>query len=920
MRLLFKGMVAAAIILVLLLNCAPTSMASEGLGGGVDTGGRVRRAVERPDHDGPDIVGYMYESFAGTTKSYSVSIKIFYPAQSAGENTTVDSAGAPYPTVVMLTGFGGGLESLNNVATRITTWGMVAVGLEVNWNDWPNCANVSDMNDLLTQLENDNVTTGHRAKGIMDINCFGLFGYSSGGGLTVVDSAGVARIKAAVAWAPAIGNDFSAILATSYTKPIQVQGGSADPDYDEHADYIYKNFKLAPRHHIQINGGNHGGPYSWDGVISHFLRYLRNITAYEEFLYWGGAMNDAANTTYAINFTLANGTYFPPNMTASASNTTPAEDTKVDFTLSIEGYLPLGHARGTFVWDTDSDGTVDDTGPSCMTASRIFNVSGTRYVRVWYQLGDLAINTNRTLSVKVTNLPPTASLDGNRTGVEDELLQFAGTAQDTVGDMAGLQYEWDFGDGSGTPFGKNLSSAHSYSKAGRYNVTFSAMDNDGVKASAALTVDISNVAPQATAGPDVSATEDEVVTFSGEGNDTLSDNQGLEYRWAFGDGAVRDWDKAPAATHSYARSENYTANLTARDGDGAMGSSTLRVRVHNVAPSCQATEPKQGTATGKDEELQFDGTGTDTLSDIASLRFRWDFGDGNSSQWSADARATHTYTKGGSFRPILTVRDDDGALSESDISITIRNQAPTVRITAPQATAASEDEKVLFTAVGDDTESDTGTLEYSWLIDGKTCTGPSIELSFDTQGPRAFNVTVTDREGAKGTDSGLLTVNNIAPKLKADISPATIFSGDSINFSTTVTDSASDRASLKVTWNFGDNTTSANLSGTHIYAKAGTYTVTVSVEDDEGEGALDSITVTVSARPGPPPPPPVYDDNKPSSGPSAAVIAGGAAAAIAVVGVLAFLLMRRRVPGKGDTKRIDELPVEKEAREKNEGD
>jgi PKD repeat protein len=54
-------------------------------------------------------------------------------------------------------------------------------------------------------------------------------------------------------------------------------------------------------------------------------------------------------------------------------------------------------------------------------------------------------------------------------------------------------------------------------------------------------------------------------------------------------------------------------------------------------------------------------------------------------------------------------------------------------------------------------------------------------------------------------------------------------------------------------WDFGDGTSGSGFAPSHLYASAGTYTVTLSVTDDQGRTATDAASVVVTA------PPPVFD-------------------------------------------------------------
>ncbi|MGL5047193.1 MAG: PKD domain-containing protein, partial [Shewanella sp.] len=66
---------------------------------------------------------------------------------------------------------------------------------------------------------------------------------------------------------------------------------------------------------------------------------------------------------------------------------------------------------------------------------------------------------------------------------------------------------------------------------------------------------------------------------------------------------------------------------------------------------------------------------------------------------------------------------------------------------------------------------------------------------------------------------------------------------------------------LNYAWDFGDGNTSTAASPTHTYAKAGAYTVTLTVIDAQNTKAMSSSTVTVVAPVTPPATPPVSESS-----------------------------------------------------------
>ncbi|OON80882.1 PQQ-dependent sugar dehydrogenase [Streptomyces tsukubensis] len=84
------------------------------------------------------------------------------------------------------------------------------------------------------------------------------------------------------------------------------------------------------------------------------------------------------------------------------------------------------------------------------------------------------------------------------------------------------------------------------------------------------------------------------------------------------------------------------------------------------------------------------------------LTYAWDFGDGAT---STEANPSHTYTKNGTFKPTLTVKDPEGLTGTSSLVVTAGNTAPTVNLTAPtDGQLFAFGDTVPFTVTGSDPE------------------------------------------------------------------------------------------------------------------------------------------------------------------------------------------------------------------------
>ena len=223
-------------------------------------------------------------------------------------------------------------------------------------------------------------------------------------------------------------------------------------------------------------------------------------------------------------------------------------------------------------------------------------------------------------------------------------------------------YTWHFCDGS-TMQGTNVT--HIYTQARTFTPWLTVFDGSGDTTLFLPDVTVRNVIPAAAVQADkLQVVEDEAVHFDASGSwDSPSDLPILSYSWDFGDGKV---GFGMDVSHAFSGMGNYTVVLTVSDGK-ATSTSEVEVEVQNVPPIADAGIPKERKATvGKAIILDASGT-TDTPSDMAGLNFTWRIG--NDTVYGEVV--SYTFVSTGEFTVTLTVRDNNGAVSEDTLTFEV---------------------------------------------------------------------------------------------------------------------------------------------------------------------------------------------------------------------------------------------------------
>ncbi|MBO3096483.1 PKD domain-containing protein [Cellulomonas dongxiuzhuiae] len=319
-----------------------------------------------------------------------------------------------------------------------------------------------------------------------------------------------------------------------------------------------------------------------------------------------------------------------------------------------------------------------------------------------------------------------------------------------------------------------------------------------------------NLPPQAAFDATLEGRE---LTLDGSAS-TDADGAVTSWAWDLGDGTTAQGVTPPA--HTYDLAGTYTVTLTVTDDKGATSARQQSVTVANAPPVATFTVAASHLDVAVDASASTDPDG-------AVVGYSWRFGDGAT---ATGATASHTYASAGTYTVTLTVSDHDGTTTTTTQDVTVApNQAPVAGFVAQPSALA-----VAFAPVG--TADPDGTVaSYAWDFgDGATSAQEAPTHTYVEPGTYTVRLTVTDDLGATGTTSSRVVVTaNAAPV--AAFTPTTALLRLAVDASAS---SDPDGSVVAYVWDFGDGAQAAGVAAEHTYSSPGTYTVTLTVRDNQG--------------------------------------------------------------------------------------
>ncbi|MAT99158.1 MAG: hypothetical protein CL608_18585 [Anaerolineaceae bacterium] len=413
-----------------------------------------------------------------------------------------------------------------------------------------------------------------------------------------------------------------------------------------------------------------------------------------------------------------------------------------------------------------------------------------------------------------------------------------------------VSYAWDFGDGTGSTA---ANPSHTYTTPGDYVAILTVTDNQGATTSNAVAIAAQalNINPVAFISADVTSGPAPLsVEFSAAGSYDPDGSIG-NIEWDFGDGGFPNFGSP--AFHTFTAEGTYTVTVTVFDGRGGSGQASLVINVGAEPPNQPPTAVAEvNVDTGDAPFNPFFSSANSSDPDGFITGWLWDFGDGTTS--TLPHPAIKVYETPGVYTVNLTVTDDDGATGSDTLVITVTdggtggNQPPVAIINA-DPTSGPAPLVVVFSSAGS-FDPDGTIVDYFWeFSNGRTTNRENPRLRFNSDGTYTATLTVTDDEGATGTDTITILVGDTSTNQPPTaVATADVTNGEAplMVFFNGSSSTDNDGMIISYAWDFSDGNSATGATALNTYTAAGTYVATLTVTDNEGATATDTVTITVT--------------------------------------------------------------------------
>jgi len=499
------------------------------------------------------------------------------------------------------------------------------------------------------------------------------------------------------------------------------------------------------------------------------------------------ASNHCGNDTTTLPITIR------PN-TISLEVETDGTRTKGCAPLTLQ-FVNKSSGSNSYKWDF-GDGTIDFRTIGKEIVTHTFLNSGTYDVRMYSSNGcsDTSVYVAR---VEVYEKPVASFVADKYAVCLGDSIRFTNQS------INASSYVWSFGNGTRSPL---INPSFAYNTKGIYTVALSAAKTYGPGIvcydTARASVIVNDTLPVTIR---VNNDQGNCAPFTVQFDQDITPFASIE--WNFGDGIV---SSLPKPSHTYQLNGVYTVRVIVRTTGGCTYTGSRIITVAGPTGSLQYS----GGYRCKNNSVQFTPTANNT--DI----IEWNFGDGTIVTTTPQT-VFHTYTKAGTYVPVVRYKNNSGCVFTLPAGDTIR-----VDLMSPGFTQVKQElcgyTDIRFT---DTTRSLFGISTVRWFPgDGSTKNGNAVVHRYTSTGTYEVKMVAQGISGCTDT----ATIN--LPVFVKSIPSAEITGGFNACTITPVSFDASVQSVDSINfykWQLSNGALSSNKTFNYVFSTEGTYQVTL---------------------------------------------------------------------------------------------
>lgn len=459
-----------------------------------------------------------------------------------------------------------------------------------------------------------------------------------------------------------------------------------------------------------------------------------------------------------------------------------------------------------YFWSFGDDSTSTDVNPIHYYAD-----TGSYVVQLIATSGSCADTVEKTVNILQS---PIADFSFDIT-CPDTAVEFTNLSSIAFGSI--VSYEWNFGDNTSST---QANPTKIFPRNGPFTVELVATANTGCTDTVSKEVN-----PDSVITADFSYINN-CLDLPTQFNSLSTSTNGtiVSYEWDFDDG-FQSTIKNPS--HTYTSTGTYDVLLVVTSDIGCVDS-IVKTVVINPPPVANFTVLDECPGTS----INITNL---SISSASNVEYIWDFGDGTG---SSDFEPVKSYDTSGTFTINLTVINDFGCVHDTSIDVNIYPEPVTDFDFGP---VSCLDSVIDFTNNSSITSG--SIVQYVWTFgDGGSSVLTNPSHTYTDAGTYNVSLIAISNNGCSDTNIQIININ---PEPVARLAFDDACSGVDILFSNL---SISTISSPTYLWEFGDGTSSTNFEPVKSYATEGTYTVTLTINEN---GCTDDTSHIINILPDP---------------------------------------------------------------------